>query len=596
MIGFLKRQYFVLFLMFGLWLKLCFFTRSIGFEYGLSMMWIGYAFSLLFSMVVFSPLLFIRKYKKPITLFIAFLLAFGLYLDLLYFRFFQSLPTFGLMDAINQTGDIAPEVSTLVKWTDFWLFLDLIILLGFEGFARLSGKLSWQREYREAKVGRGEKGFVVGVLFILLALSVTFSVIPAPHQKLADALSWSFETKYNTRFFGIMGGHIIDGYRFVDEKLTTISPQEKKSVIGWVGKNLKKESPRTPYTGVAAGKRVIIVQVESLGNFVIDGKYGGKEVTPNLNKFKKGSYYFSNNRFVIGSGHTSDTDLVINSSLYPLYDSAAFVRFGKDDFSGLPKALAGSGYTSSAYHAYNRNFWNRSVAFKSLGYHRFYAAESFPKGTMINMNGLNDSDFLSKTADYIKEGPKKSLSYTITLSSHYPFTITPQTKGLGLNPDSLPAFVGGYLENINYTDRAIGSFFEKLKNQGLYDDSLIIFLGDHSPTMNDFSSGNLAFKMDSEDTKKAPLFIKLPGQKVGVEETGISTDMDIMPTILDLLGVKSTGIMFGQSLFLPKAKALPRCSEGEVIHVGGVKDCGTEINIEKAMSAKIIKYNLFSEL
>jgi len=72
--------------------------------------------------------------------------------------------------------------------------------------------------------------------------------------------------------------------------------------------------------------------------------------------------------------------------------------------------------------------------------------------------GLNDGDFLMETAEYIKEQPRPSLSYVITLTSHTPFNITNRTKTLGLKSDDYPNQVAGYLENINYTDRMLGKF------------------------------------------------------------------------------------------------------------------------------------------
>ena len=389
---------------------------------------------------------------------------------------------------------------------------------------------------------------------------------------------------------------MIDGYRFFEEKLTTVPPGDRAAVVSWVKENLKSEQPLDDMTGVANGKRVIIVQVESLGTMVVGKDYQGQEITPNLNKLARSSYYFTDARFLIGAGHTSDTDLVVNTSLYPLYDSAAFVRYGKDNYAGLAKVLSQGGYTTAAYHAFNRNFWNRSVALGSLGYLRFYAAESYPLGGTINMKGLADRAFLRETAKYIKVAPPKSLSYAITLSSHYPFAITDETKGLKLNQDSLPPFVGGYLQNVNYTDRALGEFLDQLKSDGLYDDSVIVVYGDHSPTMDDFTAGDLSYKKDSTENRRVPLFIKLPGQTDGVIKKNTVTTQDIMPTILDVLGVKTNARMFGQSLFVNQTEALPRCTGGEVIHAGTVADCAAQVLREKEMSSKIIKYNLFSEL
>jgi lipoteichoic acid synthase len=594
-LDFLKRQYFVLFFMLAIGIKFCLFNLLIGLNPADPQAIAGYVSSFLTAFIIFMPLLFIKKVKKPLAFLLALVLSLILYFDLIYFRFFQSLPTFGMMDAISQASDIAPSITALMRFTDIILFADLFIIGIFEAVSLWIIKVPWQGQHKEAEVGKIEK-ILLGTLLVTLAvIGLVFTFARVPRQRLADALSWSFETRYNTQYFGVIGSHFIDGYRFFEEQSTKVTPEVTKEVQDWVGANLKTEAPVDSSTGIAEGKRVIMIQVESLGTFVVDGKVKGQAITPNLNSFKKEAHYFANNRFVIGSGHTSDTDLVANSSLYPLYDSAAFVRYGKDNYSGLAKVLTQAGYKTEAYHAYNRNFWNRNVALGSLGYQKFLAAESMPKGNYINMNGLNDRDFLKFTESSIKSNPVKTLTYAITLSTHYPFAITNETKGLNINADDYPAFVGGYLQNVNYTDAALGDFIAKLKKDGLYDDSLIVIYGDHSPTIESFKSGSVSFDSKGVNAKKAPLLIKLPNQKVGVIHSETTTHLDIMPTILDLLGVKTVAPMFGQSVFVDADSALARCEGGEINHQPTL-DCKTAIANAKAISAKIIKYNLFGAI
>jgi phosphoglycerol transferase MdoB-like AlkP superfamily enzyme len=347
-------------------------------------------------------------------------------------------------------------------------------------------------------------------------------------------------------------------------------------------------------TGTAQNKRVIMIQVESLANFPIGNSINGQEITPNLNTLLGDSHYFTDHRYVIGAGHTSDTDFVVNSSIYPLYDSSAFVRYGRDNFSGLPEVVGDSGYTTAAYHAYNRSFWNRDAAFNSLGYQRFYAAESYPRGTTYNINGLNDQSFLQKTLDYLEKEPENSLNFIITLSSHFPYKMDSNSSTLSLEGQNIPKVAGDYFQSIHYTDMAIGEFIEGLKNKGLYDDTLILIYGDHNaPYVEGFSIGDFVYDPYSLEGLRIPLIIKTPNQTTGLTHNKATTTLDIAPTILDLLGLKTDMPMFGESLFASDATSLPRCIGGEVIHIGAFVDCEAEIKAEKEIAAKIIKYNLF---
>ena len=337
-----------------------------------------------------------------------------------------------------------------------------------------------------------------------------------------------------------------------------------------------------------------MIQVESLGGFVVNQKIDGKEITPTLNSLAKTSQFFPNERFLIGEGHTSDTDFVTNSSYFPLSDAAAFVRFGHDNFTSLPKTLIANGYSAYTYHGFNRNFWNRSVALKSLGYQKFYAADNFPKGFDINM-GLNDGTFLSTTADYIKSQPKPSFSYAITLSSHVPFSVNEQTSKLGVDISKYPDQVGGYLDDINYTDSMLGNFFTKLKSVGLYDDSLILVYGDHTPVLPAFSAGTINYDPETVSEKEVPLLIKLPNETTSKTYVNQGSHIDIMPTILDLLGIKTNQLMFGQSLFASGEGALKVCSD-QLVAFPSSSDCKAKLLDENNQSAKIIRYNQFQNL
>jgi phosphoglycerol transferase MdoB-like AlkP superfamily enzyme len=155
--------------------------------------------------------------------------------------------------------------------------------------------------------------------------------------------------------------------------------------------------------------------------------------------------------------------------------------------------------------------------------------------------------------------------------------------------------VGGYLEDINYVDRVLGKFFDKLKQEGLYNDSLIVAYGDHVPVLPAFSAGTIKYDPDTVQGKEVPLFIKLPNQTVGQTHPQKGTHLDIMPTVLDLVGAKTNQLMFGQSLFANDDKALKVCSD-QLVTFPNTGNCLDMLQTEKLMSAKIIRYNQFKKI
>ena len=586
---FICDQYLVLFFIITTGIKLALFNAYIiKVGWPLNQYFYGLFFGFLTAAIIYSPLYFIKKQKKNSAIVMAFFISCLLLIDTVYFSYFSTLPTIGLLGSLGQVGDVGPAIGSLMNWWLLLYFIDIVFIMIFSKKIKLYFQSSKEKHGLE-EIGRIASWITVSVTILLLI--VAFYCVG--FQRLDQFIDSSYDTSSTAQYYGVLGAHIVDTARFIEEETTHLSDQQKDTVIDWV-KNNKPTQANDQLTGTAKGKNVIMIQIESLGGFVMNQQINGNEITPNLNKLATTSQFFPNDRFEIGAGHTSDTDFVANSSYFPILDASAFVRFGKDDFSSLPKTLINDGYSAYAYHGYNRNFWNRNVAFNSLGYQKFYAADNYPKGATINM-GLNDGDFLSKTAEFIKDQPKPSLSYTITLSSHTPFNITDQTKGLNINTDDYPYLVGGYLQDINYTDRMLGDFFTKLKLEGLYDDSLIIVYGDHTPVLPAFDAGTIKYDPNSVQEKEVPLIIKLPNETQGETHPNTGTHLDIMPTILDLIGIKTNQLMFGQSLFDNSKNNLKVCTD-QVVAFSDNSNCADTLADEKNISEQIIRYNLFNIL
>jgi len=583
------NQYLIIFFVIAIGLKLYLFNT-----YVLKVVWpneqyqYGITFGYLSVAILFLPLLFAKKRKNLIVLIIAALISLLILIDNIYFSYFSSLPTAGLLSSASQASDVGLAISGLIQWWMPLYFVDVVFAAVTLKpvavlFDRLRGKFNLPSQNIKLSIG---------LTFIVLAY-FCWSICCVGFDKLAEVIDRGYDTVSTSQYYGIIMAHTIDVARFIKEETSHLSTDQEKELSDWVENN-KPTQTASLLNGVAKGKNVIMIQVESLGGFALNQKVNGKEVTPNLDKLTSESQYFPNDRFMIGGGHTSDSDFVANTSYFPLTDAATFVLYGRDNFTSLPKVLTSNGYSAYVYHGYNRNFWNRDVALSSLGYQKFYAADNYSKGEKINL-GLNDGDFLSETANYIKNQPKPSFSFAITLSSHVPFEITDQTKALGLKTEDYPNQVGGYLENINYTDRMLGKFFDKLKTDGLYNDSLVVVYGDHVPVLSSFTAGTIKYDPNSVQGKEVPLIIKLPNKTTGKIYKNQGTHLDIMPTVLDLMGIKTSSLMFGRSLFVTSNESLKVCTD-QLVTFSITGDCKADLKAEKSRAAKIIRYDQFNNI
>lgn len=587
--SFICEQYLVLLLALGIGIKFAFLYDKIlhldwygdHFSFGISLGFIG-------ALAIFSPLFILRKNKNKFAIILSIIVTLLILIDTVYYSYFSSLPTVGLISSAGQATDIGPAIGNLLRWWFVLYFIDIFILIATRKYTRpLMARIKEKYDIKQPN-------WKLNLLTVFMVIIFYWISILTPGiAKLNEVLDRGYDTVSTSHYYGVLTAHGIDLARYINEITTKLSNQEKKSLVEWINQNKPRQSI-SELNGVAKGKNVIIIQVESLGGFVVNQKINNKEITPNLDKLAKESQFFPNDRFLYGAGHTSDSDFVVNTSYFPLNDAATFVRYGRDDFVGLPKILINNKYSAFAYHGFNRNFWNRDAAYRSIGYQKFYAADNYPDGVKINM-GLNDDDFLSKTAEYIKKQPKPSLSYAITLTSHVPFNVTGQKNELAINTADYPDQVGGYIENIHYVDRAIGRFFEKLKQNNLYEDSLIIMYGDHTPVLPSFSAGTINYDPDSIQQKEVPLFIKLPNNNVGKTHANQGSHIDIMPTILDLLGIKTNQLMFGRSLFNDSDPARQSCPD-QIYAFKKLGDCTDALNVEKSKSSTIIRYNQFNNL
>ncbi len=323
--------------------------------------------------------------------------------------------------------------------------------------------------------------------------------------------------------------------------------------------NADYSKPNKEMFGTAKGRNVIFVTLESTQSFVIDEKVNGKEITPFLNQFIKKSYYFDHFYQQTEQGKTSDSEFIVANSLYPSLSGAVFFTKSENQYNSIYKTLSKNDYTSAVFHANNKKFWNRDVMYGSLGIDRFYDVDNF-NVTDDNSTGwgLKDKEFLAQSADIMKELPQPFYSSLITLTNHFPFQIDDKDRLID-EYDSNSEVLNRYVTTVRYQDEALKHFIAKLKENGLYEHSVIVFMGDHygiSEAHNDalaqFLGKSEITPYDTVQLQRVPLIIHIPGitDKKPQTISEIGGQIDVKPTLLHLLGVDTKGmIQFGNDLF-----------------------------------------------
>ncbi|HXM20939.1 MAG TPA: sulfatase-like hydrolase/transferase [Terriglobales bacterium] len=111
--------------------------------------------------------------------------------------------------------------------------------------------------------------------------------------------------------------------------------------------------------------------------------------------------------------------------------------------------------------------------------------------------------------------------------------------------------VSQYDGGIAYEDEAIGKLLARLRELGLYENTLIIITGDHGETFGEHGLMQHAVGSVYQDLVHVPLLIKYPSQHDRRQSDALVSHVDLMPTVLDLVGVSLPAGVQGRSLRSP---------------------------------------------
>ena len=327
--------------------------------------------------------------------------------------------------------------------------------------------------------------------------------------------------------------------------------------------------PNKDYFGIAKGRNVIYVHLESFQQFLIDYKLqaDGKEyeVTPFLNSLyhSNSTLAFSNVFNQVKAGKTSDAETMIETGLFGLNQGSFMVNYGGTNTQqAAPFILSkNGGYTSAVFHGNTGSFWNRNTAYKQWGYNYFFDASYFTKQDDTNsfQYGLNDKIMLKDSIKYLEHLQQPFYAKYITVSNHYPYTTSLIGDEIGFPlAKTKDETINGYFATANYLDSSVKALFDYLKESGLYDNSIIVLYGDHfgiSQTRNP----NLAplvgktsetwSNYDNAMMQRVPYMVVIPGMDKGKIIDTYGGQVDMLPTLEHLLGIDSKNyLQVGQDM------------------------------------------------
>lgn len=509
---------------------------------------------LLFGLTMFAS----GKRRENFILGITFILNFILAANVVFYGFFDDFITLPVLLQTSNMSDLGSSILGLLNTSTVLSFASFILLAVY--FWKEKGKLNF-----EPIPFRVKSSYFLSVVLIFV---FNLGLAEAERPQL---LSRSFDRKILVKNIGIYNYHIYDivlSTKTTAQKAMADS-SELVDIENYVKSN-QKEADEDMF-GIAKGKNVILISLESVQNFVINGKVHGEEITPFLNDFIKESYYFNNFYHQTGQGKTSDSEFIVANSLYPVDRGAVFFTNPNNTYVASPSILKENGYFTSVFHANDKSFWNRDLVYHSFGYDKFFDVESFEVTDENSVGwGLKDIDFFEQSVEIMKDLPQPFYSKFITLTNHFPFDLDLDDQYIAPY-DSGDKTVDNYFTTVRYLDEAVKNFIKKLKEAGLYDNSIIIMYGDHygiSENHNHAMEQYLGKEITPFETvqlQKVPFIVHIPGQK-GKTISDVSGQVDIRPTIMNLLGIDTSDtLQFGQDVFARDNQAFTILRDGSFI-------------------------------
>ncbi|HLS20636.1 MAG TPA: LTA synthase family protein [Bacillota bacterium] len=475
-------------------------------------------------------------------------MSFLLYANVVFYRFNSDFITLPVLTQTSNFGSLGESIISLIAWYDIFYFIDLILLIVLYNWA----KKSWSNE--KLKLRKPAIVLTVGILAFTINLSLAEKDRP-------QLLERTFDRNYIVKYLGAYNFTIYDMIQNLQTtKQRVLADSSDITEIENYTKN-KFAEPNEELFGIGEGKNIIKIHLESFQSFLIDFKLHGEEVTPFINSLVNDPTYdftyFENFFHQTEQGKTADAEFILDNSLYGLPQGAAFVTKGTNTYQALPAILKQrQGYTNAVFHGDGKLFWNRDEIYKQFAIDHYFDETYYDMSEeQVIGYGLKDKPFFEESMPYLESLPEPFYAHFITLTHHHPYlideedaTIAPAETGDGS--------VDRYFQTARYLDESLEEFFTYLKEADLYDDSIIMIYGDHygisdnhNRAMSEiFNEEMTPFK--NAHLQRVPFMIKIPG----IEGQGIVSEyagqIDVMPTMLHLLGIRAQDyIQFGTDMF-----------------------------------------------
>lgn len=299
-----------------------------------------------------------------------------------------------------------------------------------------------------------------------------------------------------------------------------------------------------PVDGQLPMRNVVVILMESFAGRFVGALGSGEGITPNFDRLAGEGLLFE--RFFANGTHTHQ-GMFASMACFPNLPGFEYLMQtpeGGNRFSGLPQLLSARAFND--LYVYNGDFaWdNQSGFFSNQGMTRFIGRGDYVDPVVADPTwGVSDQDMFTRAAEELAQLDRSKPFYALlqTLSNHTPYAL----------PERLPiAVVEGHgaldqhLTAMRYSDWALGQFFDQVRDEPWFKQTLFVVVGDHGFGVPEEVTEMDLFRFN------VPLLLIAPGitERFGSRRDVVGTQVDVVPTIMGRLGGEVRHQCWGRDL------------------------------------------------
>lgn len=279
---------------------------------------------------------------------------------------------------------------------------------------------------------------------------------------------------------------------------------------------------------------VVVLVEESFGAAGV-GAYGStRGLTPEFDALAREGLLFTR-AYATGTRTVRGLE-ALSASLPPIPSESIVKRPGNQDIATWGKVMNGLGYQSSFLYGGYGAFDNMNAYFGANGFAISDRAD-IEQVRFANAWGVSDEDLFEHALGYFDraaENGQPFFSMIMSTSNHKPFTFPEGVEGV-------PARGGGRSAGVRYADHAIGEFIRGARSRPWFRDTLFVIVADHDARV--YGKANVPL-----NTYEIPLLIYSPAHLKPQRVDTPTSQIDVAPTVLGLLGLAYQAPFFGEDV------------------------------------------------